>query len=287
MRERQCGASLVIAALAFIVPACTSTSETSQPGGSTSSSAPTSTVLSTTTVPPSTTTTIPGISYRFTESLAQEDRDLIRQGIELGRAYVTDKIAPLKQSIVVSNSLRADAPGTAEASGHDIIVYSNTDVWVGSTAWQKLKILAHEYFHVIQGELTQVAPPRSPLGPTWMGEGSAEFVGFSALVEANIISRSFARRDQGLDRGALRYVDPLSSLETRAGWQESNSTKRQSTYSLGYAVVELLVSKTGVSSIGDFFSGLSKTNDWARLFEQVFGQSVQAFYDEVTTTLQQ
>jgi hypothetical protein len=151
-------------------------------------------------------------------------------------------------------------------------------VWKGSTPFQRSKILVHEVFHIVQFELGA-----ADLAPNWLLEGSAEYVGYSAVIARGLVSREKANEVQGLAGGlrGLAMRSTLQSLETQEAFLESNLVRREPTVSLSYAAVELLVAASGLRSLRTFFSALRPGVNWKTVFKKAFGTGAGAFYDKV------
>jgi hypothetical protein len=224
--------------------------------------------------------TPPTVRYTFPDSVPTDQRNSIQQGIDIALAYISVKISPLRQDVTVVARVSGDCMYTANALGHTINVCAASSVWKGSTSHQRSKILVHELFHVIQGELGAFT-----LLPAWLFEGSAEYVGYSAIIEHGMISLDRAKREIGIGGGLrnLKMQSTLQSLETNAAWLEANQVRREPTFALGYAAVDLLVSNSGLQSIRTFFSALKPGRDWKTAFAEAFGLTVDAFYQKVAS----
>lgn len=141
----------------------------------------------------------------------------------------------------------------------------------------KAPTLAHEWFHVLQDQLSTRHPH---LSPTWMSEGTATWLNWR--LPAEFASASYEdQRQWAIDRVA-RTTEPL-----RAG---ENGFYRW-VYDLGSVVAERLVEKHGIDSLLEFDRWLYpqligeerryvREPTWREAFEGVFGLTVEAFYDE-------
>jgi hypothetical protein len=224
-------------------------------------------------------TSPPTVDYVFADNIPNDERDSIKQGIDIALAYFSAMGAPLQKSVTVQ--VRGEAAGcayTATAQEHTIVVCGASIVWRGSSQLQRSKILVHELFHVIQFDLGQ-----GWLAPRWIIEGSAEYVAYSAIIDQGLISRTETNVQLGLSgrRPALAMIhSTLRELEPEAEWLAAGDAQ-EPTYALAYAAIEILVAKSGLDAIRVFFAGLEPGVDWRFVFMKSFGVSVDALYDEV------
>lgn len=230
----------------------------------------------------STTGVPPRVQFVFEEGVPQQDRAQIQQGIELAQSYVSPRVAPLARSFVVRGYSSQVDGNLARVYGPDSMMEINTanPDWVRETrAFQRIKIVVHEYFHVIQDQLSG---PIDQL-PVWLAEGTAEFIGYAAVIESGLITRPQALAANRLTNGIGNLVRAprLEELESRDQWQSSLSTGE--IYPLGYAVAERLVDSRGLEALTAYFTGLrTSRDDWRPLFERTFGKTADAFYAEVS-----
>lgn len=137
--------------------------------------------------------------------------------------------------------------------------------------------LTHEWFHVIQGQLSARAPQASP---TWINEGAATWAEWQMPAELRNSSAS-DDREWRRDRVA-RITQPLQSAEDGYhGWE----------YDLGALAVERLVEQSGLDAQIEFNRLLypqivgrerlwSQGLAWQGAFEAAFGITAAAFYEE-------
>lgn len=109
-------------------------------------------------------------------------------------------------------------------------------------------------------------------GPTWLREGSADFIGYTAVTEA------------GFDASGLRN-NSLYQLRNRFGGVSLESTAagqgNGAAYSLGFFATQLLVQDTGsLHPLLDYWAKIGQGTDWPTAFQQAFGRTVEEFYAE-------
>lgn len=181
----------------------------------------------------------PTVGYVFADSIPTDQRNAIKQGINIALAYFSKLGTPLQQSVTVQVQGEAkDCRYTATAQQHTIVVCGASDVWRKSSHLQRAKILVHELYHVVQLELGQYW-----LAPHWTYEGSAEYVAYSAVIDRKMISRAEANNQLGLSgrRPALAMIhSTLRELEAEKPWMAAVDAQKP-IYALAYAAIELLV----------------------------------------------
>lgn len=138
------------------------------------------------------------------------------------------------------------------------------------------KTVVHELWHTVQYTLDRnmYATGADGLfrdGPTWLREGSADFVAYSALVE------------NGVDAAPLRS-GPLRDLHNRYAATTLESTAagqgNSAAYALGYLATELLVRNSGSGGLLAYWTKIGQGTAWPTAFQQAFGRTVEQFYGE-------
>ena len=124
-------------------------------------------------------------------------------------------------------------------------------------------VLAHEYLHVLQGDLSNHARKGTP---AWLTEGSA-------VYEAAI----YVGDDDSYSRGAIvrgaNYHGELRDLARPGGWDGFYG------YVLGAIAAEFLAQQAGASSQIDYWRLLNERTTWQSTFASAFGMTVSEFYD--------
>ena len=108
-------------------------------------------------------------------------------------------------------------------AGH-VFINTASPGWGALNAVERYKVLTHEYVHIVQqgsAGLAESGPPEQapPIGPVWLGEGSAEFLGFLATAAAGLWTYAEARATPLMRAGQISV--PLESMGSFAGWQGS------------------------------------------------------------------
>lgn len=132
--------------------------------------------------------------------------------------------------------------------------------------------LTHEYFHIIQYQLSEVGANR------WLVEGTATW----AESEHRVVDGSSVWADLR-DGHRLRIATGVPTLRST---ENGNSNWE---YDLGWLATDLLTSQSGADSWVEFWRNLSPTEvgphhrwlaetDWRTAFYQTFGTTVEKFY---------
>jgi hypothetical protein len=150
-------------------------------------------------------------------------------------------------------------------------------MWIYGPNFQKesptdqRRIVYHEHFHLVQGFLSEGRSSRGAVPPLWLIEGSARYFE-NAVRPADLRS---ARRDQ-IRRWA--YLPTLDRLEDAGGSKVTGGSG--DAYTVGFVAGDYLVNTYGRERLQhDFWVALA-TTDWRSAFLQVFGLTVDAFYEE-------
>ena len=145
-----------------------------------------------------------------------------------------------------------------------------------------LQVLAHEYFHVLQSQLS-VPTTGLRIAPLWLVEGTAVWMQFGPEAEANYRvegSQSLYRRH------ALRSAKSAPPLpDIIVG--EFDGTE----YTLGFLASDRLAQDSGADAIVEFWRSFAPTpigphgrwtsaQSWRDAFQAAFGKTTEDFYAE-------
>ena len=160
-----------------------------------------------------------------------------------------------------------------------------TWVYTGSTSWRPdsgQKIMVHEAFHIMQYELAgsralDGGPDVVPsVGPQWLTEGTAEYVGYGGIASAALIPMSQIR-DQWIRRTKLT-ASPLRSRETSRGLFGEPEP-----YQISPLAVDFLLATRSDRLLVAYYEAIGRGEVWQSAFASVFGKSVETFYAEFET----
>ena len=126
-----------------------------------------------------------GVVFTFEEGVPAEDEALIREGVRFAQEYAAATLGRTVERpfrVDVRPVQEYDVPGYV-ASG---VLHLATDqrFWRESPPMRRLKIVLHEFFHLVQYETVQDIRPM----PLWMAEGSAELFAFEAVASLGLVN---------------------------------------------------------------------------------------------------
>jgi uncharacterized protein (TIGR03437 family) len=239
-----------------------------------------------------------GTTFNFDGGVAASARNSIQNAVGLASSFYqsaglgdpgTANIFALANSETIVNiyadwsrvSTSAAAQvlsSTAIGSPGAIFLYAAGSGWTGTTPALQTKIIAHEFFHVLQFKLAPqgigVPDDQAPLiGPRWLIEGAAEYLGYSTIAANGILSFSAARTQQ-LDE-ARKISAPLKTLETLPGIRALGPTGG---YSLMFMAVDFMTAKVGLTPLGAFWASIGQGAKWQEAFQSAFGKTIDQFY---------
>jgi hypothetical protein len=275
---------------------------------------PTPAATATAPVPTETATPLPtptptarpdGFQFHFGPDVSAFDRSLITRAVEVTSELLSTGAGVQPPSAVFADSslVRLEASyaehalaqkwrsqgmasrmrqAIAEASYRGIVINTG-DAWETMDPTERLRVVAHEYVHVIQLEhagedvadetFRRGATMVPPAGPFWLLEGSAEVVSWLVLQELNLGSYpeplfDYAAEVSGSD---LSLEDLATFLGYREGGQEG--------LGLSVLAVDYLLRTRDLESLFDFWSHVSVRTPWSAPFARDFGLSPADFYD--------
>ena len=130
-----------------------------------------------------------------TDQFSETEEQVVRAGLLLGSRYLCGRgVDPMPAATVRANT-DAVPPGHEVAAAvppTNIIVYVNSG-WRTVPPAGQIKIIAHEYMHVLQ---FATRAPTASLAPTWVREGAAEYAAFGAVDAAGITPYPTTRRER-------------------------------------------------------------------------------------------
>lgn len=159
------------------------------------------------------------------------------------------------------HQVMADGGGAFAGPGRVYVVPAGTS-YDSMRYERRVLIVVHEMWHTVQYALMHGA--QDP-GPTWLREGSAEYVGYSAVLDAGIEASS-VRRDT---IWAVQHDFASVPLESSTG---------SAAYNEGFLATERLVALKGIGSLVAYWTAIGNGTPWETAFQTTFGMSTQQFY---------
>ena len=218
----------------------------------------------------------PGITYSFDHGVSAEDRKYILEADRLSREFLvanlgTDITGHYSVYVRAATSFSNSSRIARAISRYEVEIYTLHPKWAEYKPFERTKIMCHERFHLVQYELSDQFPVP---GPTWLSEGSAEYVAYQAVINEGLTTNDEAKAFHiGKSKSSQQALPTLQSLETDKAWEQTPA------YSLAYIAVELLVSGNAMS-LRTYFEAFAKKSDWRSAFKAAFGMSSDSFYQK-------
>jgi hypothetical protein len=247
-----------------------------------------------------------GLIFYFGADVVDFDRSLIIRAVEVTRQLLRDEsgVQPpaavfayeSAEDLAEAFSQRALAqrwrgaemaqrlPQTiAEASYRGIVINTGSEVWKDLDAAERLRVVAHEFVHVIQlehaglevAEATFSGPniTAPPAGPFWLLEGSAEVVSWLVRQETTLGSYTealsqYARESRGAETD-------LSRMEGYVGFAKAGRP------GLGVSVLatDYLLRSNSLAGLFEFWTEIGRGASWESAFTRHFGLPPQYLYE--------
>ncbi|MYK69245.1 MAG: hypothetical protein F4020_06815, partial [Gammaproteobacteria bacterium] len=136
-------------------------------------------------------------------------------------------------------------------------------------------IVAHEYFHHLQGTLA--GPNRK--GPVWMTEGTAVYADrvYDGVADPDSTPEAALEIER---RNSSRKVASTVSTLARVATGDTFRIPSEEplNYSLGFLAADWLVAHTSERAIAEYYRLVSESERWDVAFEAAFGVDVDDFY---------
>ena len=149
-----------------------------------------------------------------------------------------------------------------EADGRNITLLLGNRSWPRLTRVDKIAVVAHEIFHLMQ--FTLGGGGSSPV--LWLIEGAAEYASQMSVIEAGL--RAKADFQEAAIRAVARTPQPPLAVAGRS--------PQATEYALGALAADQLVGDNGVPALGDYYRRLADQSPLAA-FEAAFGETRGAF----------
>ena len=182
----------------------------------------------------------------------------------------------------VGDSWAAAEYTNPSGAGVDIVLMGE---WWSSDEKNLLRLMAHEYFHVVQfyglSEFEAGVGSHDVVyktGPAWLLEGSAIYVQYRTGAHEGLLQHgasSFAEvKAWEMDR-SRETAAPLPSMETYNGLKAADGVG----YTLGFVAADFLVENFGgLPAVMSFYEEIGPGTTWQAAFRSAFGISIREFY---------
>jgi len=220
--------------------------------------------------PTETPTPEPHIRYNVDPNAPLRERSLVELGVTMGDDYAAAHLGgAVQRQILVIITTEALCIHGAVTIGYEICINVGNKNWEAiAEDYFKVKVAAHEYFHVWQHEL------RCYRDPKWLFEGAPEYLGYQAIIDKGLIDPVAASVAQQL---VLKDAAPLPGLKA---FEVAYAAPTEAEYALWYFAVQQLMAGRDLSALRDFCEMAKEEDSWQVAFEAVFGETPTAFYTE-------
>jgi hypothetical protein len=232
--------------------------------------------------------TLSEVTIHFEEGVSLDNQTAIENGIRAAQSFLASQLGgqvTKPTALDVRASAGSQDRGPAGVYSGTIcpliLIFSGDQRWPTSQL-QRTQKTAHEYMHIFQNELSDGFA--IVVGPEWVHEGGAEFLGWKAVISAGLVSEADVLAMYGIrpaEKGfGLTALPPLQSVGSREGFRELSSGGSPGSYALSYYGLERLTSKYGLGSLRTFWQRQATVRELKMAFESAFGTSLDAFYQE-------
>jgi hypothetical protein len=224
------------------------------------------------------------LTFDYGAGLPKADKLLIHRATETARHYYDIRVPACPDPSVVthvvngSNGNIAALASPTDRGSATVIVYAG-GAWPTLTQPQKLQILLHEWYHVVQypfrtcSQYSTECPVPTVHIPGWFIEGTAEFE--SVRAAATLGKAPFAsERAERLDTARTETSKPLQRMRVLQTFQE---------YTVAFGAVDYLISKSGDQALRAFWPLIAETGNFTKAFTGAFAMTPSDFYDGFAT----
>ena len=175
--------------------------------------------------------------------------------------------------------MKAECPIESSPAYPTVMFFPMSKTWMARAREERLRTSVHEYFHAVEGFLTNTDPFNYSV-PTWLYEGTAEFAAFRVLSHYGLYDLNSIRKDR-IER-TRGIVSPLSTMEVL---RISEREDTRAHYDFGYLADELLAEIAGEQAVvRKFWENYPKFPDWHQVFKATFGITDEEFYKRFEET---
>ena len=220
------------------------------------------------------------ITFDFGHGLSAGDKALIRRATATARRYYNLPVPACAHPSVVTHVSNTSAGAVlAQAIGVDhgssTVVVFTQGLWPTESAAQKLQVLLHEWYHVVQfpfrtcSQYMAGCPQPTVHIPYWFIEGTAEY---ESVRAATTLGRAPFAAERA-KRLTVARTARSPSLE-RMGFLNSYQL-----YTVAFGAVDYLIAKTREAQLKAFWWDIADTGNWLTSFRKAFGMPAKDFYD--------
>lgn len=207
----------------------------------------------------------------FEQAVDDTKRARVSEGVRAGQRLVEETLGGFRFDEPICVDVRATTTSSSTVGlvygANHIVLYAGARPVMEGPPWLLSHVAAHEFMHFWQQD---VGAPREGVGPLWLLEGSAELLGYQALIAAGLASD-----DETREFSVRRVLPETPALETM---ERRSSDANEFSYPLSFLAAELLTAGTGVGSFREYWRSLSRGVAWETAFTDSFGVAPAEFY---------
>ena len=207
----------------------------------------------------------------------EADYHAIALGVQLAADFLGRFGGAVERTVFVRITTTSECPNGVSARGYVICANVDSSGWRGLDFGDRVKVAAHEYYHVLQHEVGCYDVPQ------WIFEGAAEYMAFRVMTDAGFLEPQAATL-ASIQRVLAVFGSPPPLV---------NDTSRRPAgldeYAYWALAVEQLTIVQGLGSLRNFCADVSAGTGWEQAFLAAFGrtpsQFTAAFRDQSATWL--
>lgn len=254
---------------------------TTVPGTATATTTPATpspTLRPTSTPSPTPTPTPEAIAFNVDEDVDGTDYHAIALGVELAESFLADSGGgSVERTVFVRITTSNECAHGVSARGYIICANVDNSGWRGLDFGERVKVAAHEYYHVLQHELGCYDVPQ------WIFEGAAEFVSFRVMTDAGFLE------PQAATLAAIARVLDVFGTPPALINDISRRPAGLDEYAYWALAMDQLTLVPGITSLRTFCADVGGGTSWREAFVASFGQTptefTSAFRDQSETWL--
>lgn len=222
---------------------------------------------------PTPTPTPEAIAYNVDDDVDQADFHAIALGVELAEDFMRRAgRGAVERTVFVRITTTNECAHGVSARGYVICANVDNAGWRALDFGARVKVAAHEYYHVLQHELGCYDVPQ------WLFEGSAEYMAFRVMTDAGFLEPQAATL-ASIQRVLAVFGSPPALI---------NDTSRRSAgldqYAYWGLAVDQLLLVPGIGALRNFCADVGAGTGWEQAFLTAFGrtpsQFVESFRDQ-------
>ncbi len=215
---------------------------------------------------PTPTPTPEAIAFNVDDDVDQADYHAIGLGVELAEDFLRRAGGgSVERTVFVRITTTNECAHGVSARGYVVCANVDNAGWRALDFGARVKVAAHEYYHVLQHELGCYDVPQ------WLFEGSAEYMAFRVMTDAGFLEPQ-AATVASIQRVLAVFGSPPALI---------NDTSRRSAgldqYAYWGLAVDQLLLVPGIGALRNFCADVGAGTGWEQAFLTAFGRTPSQF----------